>query len=220
MVMTDGPPLNPQDPKRTGHRWLDLAVALFALLISTASIFVAYRSNQSMERLVRASSWPFLQLGSGNVSDEGVHQIAFGVSNVGTGPARIHSFRMQLDGKPLPTEGHLLTNLLRACCDAEFRAAIEQADGGIRAVYGNEVSSPVSQRFLAPNDEVTAMRWPRSSANAALWTALDTARQTGRITQSVCYCSVFDECWIAHSNAFPPEEVDSCAAEAPPSQAR
>ncbi|MGE0740767.1 MAG: hypothetical protein AB7O98_05430 [Hyphomonadaceae bacterium] len=212
--MTEGPPLNPQDPKRTGHRWLDLAVALFALLISSASIFVAYQSNQSMERLVRAGSWPFLQLGSGNVSDDGERQIAFAVSNVGTGPARIHDFEVKVDGAALPQEGHLLTNVLRACCDAEFRAAVAAAGGDVVAIYGDEVSSPVSRRFLAPNDDVTAMRWPRSDTNAALWAALDTARQTGRITQSVCYCSVFDDCWVARSDAFPPEEVNSCESAA------
>jgi hypothetical protein len=207
--MNEGPPLNPQEPKKTGHRWLDLSVALFALLISSASIFVAYQSNQSMERLTRASAWPFIQLGSGNTGDDGVHALAFGVANVGTGPARIHAFEVRVDGEPLP-RGHLLTNLLRACCDAEFRAAIDQAGGDMNAIYGSEISSPVSQRFLAPNAELTAMRWPRTETNRELWAALDTARQTGRITQSICYCSVFDDCWVAHSNAFPPEEVNSC----------
>ena len=26
----------------------------------------------------------------------------------------------------------------------------------------------------------------------------------------VCYCSVFDECWYAHSDKFPPERVETC----------
>jgi hypothetical protein len=178
---------------------------------------VAQQSNQSMERLTRAASWPFVQLGSGNVGDDGDRELAFGVENVGTGPARIYTHSVAFDGETLPSRGHLLTNLLRACCNEAFEAAL--ADAGADAVFGDEVSSPVAARFLAPNADVVAMRWPRTEANAPLWADLDRARQERRITTSVCYCSVFDECWIARSDAFPPEEVDSCAAPAQSSSA-
>ncbi len=209
--MADELPINPQDPKQTGVRWLDMVVAFSALLISTVSIFATQQSNESMERLVRASSWPFIQIGSGNASDEGEAQLAFGITNVGTGPARVHTFDMQVDGEPLPAGGHLLTRVLLACCEAEFNAAIERAGGSQVGAMGQEMSSPVAARFLAPNGEIYAMLWPRTEENAELWTALDRARQSGRITSTVCYCSVFDECWVARSNAFPPEETNSCA---------
>jgi hypothetical protein len=204
--------LEPPGPKSIGHRWIDLVVAGLALSISLVSILVARDTSQTMERLAHASFWPFLQLGSGNVTDDGAHAISFGVENVGTGPARIHVFGVEVDGRPIPSEGHLLTNILHACCEAEFAAAIEQNGGDILAVYGREVSSPVANRFLAPNDEITTIRWPRTEANYTLWTSLDQARQRGRITVSSCYCSVFDECWVAQSDSFPPEQVDSCNA--------
>lgn len=209
--MTDEPPppLNPQDPKRTGHRWIDLIVAFSALAISTVSIFVAYQSNQSMERLARASSWPFIQLGSGNASDEGADQLAFGVSNVGTGPARVYTFEMRVDGQPLPPGTHLLTRLLQACCAAEFSDATERAGNPIEAM-GREMSSPVQERFLAPSGDIYAVIWPRTERNTELWQALDVARQSGRITSTACYCSVFEECWVARSDTFPPQEVNSC----------
>lgn len=210
--MADEPPINPQDPKKTGTRWLDMVVAFSALLISTVSIFVAYQSNQSMERLTRASAWPFIQIGSGNASDEGEPQLGFGISNVGTGPARIHTFDMQVDGHPLPPGGHLLTRILTACCEAEFNAATERAAGSQVGAMGQEMSTPVAARFLAPNGEIYAMIWPRTEQNAELWTALDRARQSGRITTTVCYCSVFDDCWVARSNSFPPQEVNSCTS--------
>ena len=208
---------DPPQPRKTGHRWLDLIVAGAALSISMVSILVARDTSHTMEQLAHASFWPFLQLGSGNVSDDGTHAIAFGLENVGTGPARIHSFQVEVDGQPLEPGGHLLTKVLRACCNEEFEAAIARNGGNIIAIYGSEVSSPVSNRFVAADDDVTAMRWPRTEANAALWATLDTARQNGRITMTTCYCSVFDECWIAHSNVFPPEEVDSCTPQEPAS---
>ncbi len=209
--MTDEPQLNQQEPRRRDYRWLDMVVALSAILISTVSIFVAYNSNQSMERLTRASAWPFIQIGSGNAGDDGEPELSFRIDNVGTGPARVHTFEMQVDGQPLPPGSHVLTRILQACCEAEFDAAIARAGGSQIGAMGQEMSSPVPERFLAPNGYVYAMVWPRTPENAELWTALDHARQSGRITSSVCYCSVFDECWIAHSHSFPPEETASCA---------
>lgn len=207
---TSPPPLtNPNDPRRTGHRWLDMVVAFSALLISVVSVFVAQQSNQSMERITRASAWPFIQIGSGNASDEGAPELNFGIVNVGTGPARVYTYDVQVDGRPLPPGGHRLTSILQACCNAEFEAAIARTGGEIAAM-GQEMSSPVAERFIAPNGEITSQRWPRTEENREIWTALDRARQGGRITTSVCYCSVFDECWIAQSNTFPPQETDSC----------
>lgn len=208
------------EPRKTGHRWIDLFVALAALTISAVSILVARDTSQTMERLAHASFWPFMQLGSGNIRDDGTHAISFGLENVGTGPARIHGFTVQVDGRQLPSDGHLLTNILRACCDEEFTAALAQDRGDIAAVYGSEVSSPVANRFLAPNAEITAISWPRNQSNVALWTTLDQARQRGRITMSVCYCSVFDECWIAQSYAFPPQQVNSCTPNEPAEERR
>lgn len=207
---------HPPEPRKTGHRWIDLTVAVAALTISLTSILVARDTSQTMEQLAHASFWPFLQLGSGNVSDDGQPAIAFGVENVGTGPARIHSFEIQVDGQPLTHNGHRLTNVLRACCDAEFDALLAANGGDFNAIYGSEVSSPVGRRFLAPQARVIAMSWPRTEANAPLWRALDQARQRGRITFSACYCSVFDECWIARTNEFPPEQVNSCTATQAP----
>lgn len=203
---------SPPEPKKTGYRWIDLLVAILALTISTVSILVARQTSETMERLAHASFWPFVQHGSGNVNDAGEQVLSFGIENVGTGPARIHRFELEVDGQSVPLGGHMLTNLLRTCCNAEFDAAVAQNNGDVFAVYGGEISSPVSSRFVAPNADVTAIRWPRTTENAALWTALDQARQQGRITMSTCYCSVFDECWVAHSDAFPPEEADSCTA--------
>lgn len=209
----------PPEPKKTGHRWIDLTVALSALLISVVSIFVAQHTSETMERLVHASSWPFIQLGSGNATGDGVREISFSAENVGTGPARIHSFTMSVDGQPLPQDTHLLTELLRACCNEEFQAASERAGSPVAAI-GYEVSSPVAARFLAPNTDVSAMRWRLGDDNEALWRTVDHARQTGRIVTSVCYCSVFDECWIARSDAFPPDDVSSCSPGQVPAHGR
>jgi hypothetical protein len=167
---------------------------------------------------VQANSWPFVQLGSGNATDDGAHELSFNLENVGTGPARIHTFDFEVDGEPINRQGNYLYELLNSCCSTEFEAAVERAGGDRINAVGHDLTSPASSRFLAPNNGFSAIRWGRTEQNLALWTALDHARQTGRITMTACYCSVFDECWIARSHRFPPEQVANC--EPPPAASR
>lgn len=209
-------PTESPEARKTGHRWVDLFVAFSALFISALSIFMGQQTGNSMEKLVHANSWPFLQLNSGNATEDGgTGQLAFGVENSGTGPARVHDFYFLVDGERVRGANYLYS-LLRTCCEEELQAATARAGGNQLDAVGTEITSTVSSRFLATGEDVTAIRWPRTEANAALWNMVDQARQTGRITMRACYCSVFDECWIASSDSFPPAAVDRC--EAPEAQ--
>ena len=207
--------IEPPEPKKTGHRWIDMVVALLALFMSVLSIFVAQHTSETMERLVHANSWPFVQLGSGNANDDRQPELIFGMSNVGTGPARIHSFDVLVDGEPISRARNMTYDIIEACCSGEFRAAVARSNGDQLAAVGYDLTSPASQIFLASNEEVSPMRWARSETNEQLWRAVDMARQTGRIQMRACYCSVFDECWIAQTNVFPPTPVASCEPGAP-----
>jgi hypothetical protein len=166
-------------------------------------MYVAYNNDQSMERLVHANSWPFVQLGSGNVAADGASILAFDLKNAGTGPARIYSFEFLIDGRPVSNR-NLFVNIAHACCQSEFQAAIARGDprepfAGLGAV----TTAPIAPGLLAANDEVTALSWPRTAGNIALWRAMDQARQLGRIQVRACYCSVFDECWTARTETLP-----------------
>ena len=46
--------------RKTGHARLDFIVSGAAILISLVSLFVAYLNARNEERMVAASSWPFL----------------------------------------------------------------------------------------------------------------------------------------------------------------
>ena len=197
---------------RTGHRGLDIVLSSVAVVISLVSIFVAYHTSHSMERLVQANSWPFLQLGHGNafgetavIGEPSSAQIYFTVTNAGTGPAVIHNFEFRLDGQVFPADGGTIDKFLKACC-------VELLTGDAKA-GGNE-STPIADTVLAPGSNETVLRWPLRPENDKLWHALDRVRQQNRIAMSACYCSVFDECWVADTSTFPPRKVTSCETEA------
>ena len=50
--------------KHTGHRFLDLTLALSAIFISVVSLIVAIEHGRTERELVAANSWPFVQANS------------------------------------------------------------------------------------------------------------------------------------------------------------
>jgi hypothetical protein len=47
------------EPKRTGHRLLDLSIAVSAILISLTSLAIAIHHGRVQQKLVATNSWPF-----------------------------------------------------------------------------------------------------------------------------------------------------------------
>lgn len=206
----------PKPKEKAERHWLDWATTACALFMSALSIFMAYHTGRSMERLVHANSWPFLQFESGNNSGADpagrpVNEIYFSVRNAGTGPARVHSLEFLMDGAAMESS-FFLDEIARRCCAGIRESAIAAAGNEPLSAYGLVISAPVAPGFLSPGGAVTFLSWPKTNANQALWAAIDEARYSRRITVRACYCSVFDECWIAETNKFPPRPVQTCPA--------
>jgi hypothetical protein len=200
------------EPRKTGHEVVDLVLSICALLISALSIFMAYYTGDSMDQLVQANSWPALQLTSGNASEDGqTWQLDFEVINAGVGPALVYSLDYRVDGVTV-SGGNIVRLLAEAACGDAMKAAAFPSGESKRDVLGLEMTSWVARSFLSPREKKIALRWPRTETNRAIWECMDTARQAGRITLRSCYCSVFDECWVAETHTFPPRKVDDCKA--------
>jgi hypothetical protein len=205
---------SPEPPaiQRTGRNWLDLMLALSAIFVSMCSLYLAHNSSNAMERLVHASSWPFIQLESSNTDDDRVTRaLSFSVGNAGTGPARIHAYELLVDGEPV-SQPNLVINLLQACCGDVYDAEIGDMANPYD-VIGVVYTRPVAPGLIASDNQVIGLAWPRTELNQRLWTALDLARQEGRVTTRACYCSVFDECWQVESGQLPIEQSAACEAQ-------
>jgi hypothetical protein len=199
------------EPRKTGNQTVDLVLSVCALLISGLSIFLAWYTGDSMDQLVQANSWPALQLGSGNASDEGKLRISLTVENAGIGPAQIHRLDVLVDGVDITDRnGALIHLLVEACCGEDYKKALARAGGDPVAALGADMTRPVARTFLSPRQEANVLLWPKTEANSEIWSSVDQARRKGRISLRACYCSVFDECWIAQTYTFPPRKVDDC----------
>jgi hypothetical protein len=187
-------------PHRTGHRWLDLTLALCAMFVSVVSLIVAVRHGATMDRLVAANSWPFLTYGTDNEDPQGQRRITLKVENAGVGPARIQTFEMWWQGQPVASADELLIR----CCMVQPHTQLEAPDA--RALHLSV--GLVAPIVLRAGDAQNIFSLERTETNSDVWDRLDLARL--HLKLRACYCSVFDECWVSDLVETSAEEVRTC----------
>ena len=169
------------------------------------SLVVAIEHGRTERDLVAASSWPFLRGDLTNATGSG-NDIAFGLSNGGVGPAKIKSFEVSLDGRPIGSPGDLLST----CCGLPRDAA------GIKRMlpHGAAHMSKIEGTALRPGEVNDVLTIAQGSANPALFEKLYEALP--RLTFSVCYRSVLDQCWTTALVDTTTHAVDACPMPAHP----
>jgi hypothetical protein len=177
-------------------RW----TAIAAISISVVSLVIGVMHGRTMDRLVKANSWPFLQFDSGNTAPDQQLAISFSIANSGVGPARLETLQVLYEGQPVATS----RELLRTCCVTPGLKATPEELGMI-------ITSSVAPRMIPANRELQFFFWRRPEGDSPVWDALDKARF--KMAVKGCYCSVFDECWSSNLAGDRPEEVDSCDVE-------
>jgi len=153
-----------------------LATSFFALSLSAYQARLMNEQTRLMQNQSRASVWPYVAIGY-SINDEGESRgYTWQVSNDGVGPARIESVTMTLDGKPVRRWRELFRALFG---DADVPATFSQ-------VYGR-VLPPSTNRETT----IDALHLTDMAQAKAFFAAQD------RIEMTICYCSVYDDCWIA-----------------------
>jgi hypothetical protein len=161
--------------KRERH-WTELVLSIVAMATAVISLWIAIGTERTNRQLVTEASWPFLQLYT-STRAAGRGMISLSMKNFGVGPAKIETFEMFWNGKPYRTS----LDLLKDCCGYKVND---------RALGTSEIAGTV----LRAGDSVPIIRYGLAPNNSATWHALDNGRF--KLGYRVCYCSVFDECWL------------------------
>ena len=180
---------------KTGHSLADKILAVLAVFLSCVSVFIAVSHGRTMEHLVAANSWPNISFGTSNTNDAHTRdEITLTIRNTGVGPARIDSFEVFYKGKPVTDA----VSLIKACC----------GKGHVNLSY-----STVVDEVLPARESIDVITLARDKNPPEIWDALNNERFAlhGRI----CYCSVFDECWVRDTQARRPERVAECKPTQP-----
>lgn len=185
---------------RTGHRLLDLAVPVSALLISVISLIIGIHHGRTMQemaqansRLVQANSWPLLQYATGNANDNGEAEISMKVVNSGVGPAKLMSLELFQGEQLLRTPRDLIS-------------ALDPSNPKPTMSLGLTLPT-----VLRAGTDMLIVGMKRAG-NEAVWDTLN--KERFHIRFRACYCSVFDECWVSDLLTVSPQPVAQCPLSA------
>jgi hypothetical protein len=170
--------------------------------VSLVSLWLGLHSAHSMEKLVAANSYPYLELmrsTSGQTLLPGTERVRdvveYEFANNGVGPARIEWVEFRFKGKPVAN----ISDLLDACCGT-----------GKHEYAGLNRRGGIEGAFVRAGGTLKMFTWSEQATPNADFQAL--RRQMDDIDFSACYCSVFDECYVRSSQSRKPEPVKQCTA--------
>ena len=202
------------DPRERRWRVIELVIAGAIVAISLASLFTAVYQSIIMRRTLEASVWPRVEWENSSYDDEHrVNAIVFALSNRGVGPARIARVEILLGGQRMGNEDALL---LDCCVDGETR---EEQSATLKQLTERTFTSTLDGAALSPGQERILFAFERpvdDSVALAAWDRLNKVRNELDLT--VCYCSVFDDCWVTRARGYTQatEPVRSCPSEPEP----
>jgi hypothetical protein len=190
------------------RHWLEYMSTAAVLAISLLSLWVAIGTEDANEKMVDASSWPLLQVSSGNADAQGIHVISFDLANSGAGTAKLESVELFWHGKAFATSHEYL----ETCCGfPPFHPDLNSTPQPLL-----KVSRQLADRAVRAGDDVVFLQVPLAGNNAIAWKRLDDERF--RTVYRACYCSVFDQCWTSNLQNLHPARVDKCEAPKVPYQ--
>lgn len=203
----EGPEVHQPHARHGGlPRWLELGIAMTALITSISSIVIAIHHGKTMEKLVEANSLPYMQGGISDVTTEGEQILSLDLVNQGVGPAHEKSLRIKVGGQYVTSVDALIAASLTPDEAAEVQRARKEL---ILRINRNNVT----HRFVPGGETQVVFRAARTPENARYWQLLDDAQKKWSI--DFCYCSVFDECWYVANKLAEPEPVKECVRDEP-----
>jgi len=189
------------EPRRIGYKWFDAVITIAILLVSVSSLVVAIVHSRTLERmadanakLVEANSWPFLYYETSNGQT-----ILMSIVNEGVGPAKIESIEVKWAGRARADA----VDFRQACCGFKPRTADVQY-------------ALIAGKVLRAGQSINVLGLPHTAADNSAWNSLQRQRLSRALSVNVCYCSVFDQCWLSDIARFSlkPREMDHCVAPA------
>lgn len=178
-------------------------LAIVGFLVGLIALYAALNEADAVRKQQQASVWPHLELAVSNNNVVGNEFTSVAVSNKGIGPARIRSVEVLLDDKAVSDWWGLFDSLAERNGEAIIISNAE--------IYG---------KVLAAGEEIEMMRLDQTALPVTggeakdysdVLTVFRGAVSEGRVRMNICYCSVFDDCWVFDTTRYgDPEVAPSC----------
>ena len=166
----------------------DRVLSIAAIVAAIAAVVVAVYEARISREHQRLSVWPYVS--QFNTYPPG-EPYARRVGNVGIGPALVRSVQMQVDGRSV-----------RRWNEAVHALTGESAPDLIYSSVGRGT-------VILPGAVVDVLKLPPGERATRFWSEV----QTERFSLRVCYCSLYQECWLSDSREEEPQRVDVCPTD-------
>ncbi len=154
-------------------------VALCAVTISIATLFVYLYQAHIMQKQQHTSVWPYVEWLYNNAND----QFSITVTNKGIGPAIVTHVEMKLDNKVIADNFELYRTLLGT---TRFEV----------------VNSTLDDRVISPGETIELFHIYDKHKARAIDSLLIWNSSPHTFSLSICYCSVYGDCWTSDGIAI------------------
>jgi hypothetical protein len=164
-------------------------LSVVGIFIAVVALYAALKASAAVRQQTAAAVWPFVQMMIEDYDKDNMAGFTMSFVNVGVGPAKVRKLRIEIDGQPI-RDWTQAVNVLGGSLDAAVS----------RNFIGGRVMRPEERvDLISTTDPDLARRFQRAIATQGNYV-------------SYCYCSIFDECWLADSrkDLQDPEPVEMC----------
>ena len=192
------PEVEPNRPRGGGQSTLlDRVLAGAAMFVALSSLALSVYEARMTREHDKISVWPYVS--AFNSDSGGVY--SYNVRNVGLGPALVRSFQVRVDGKPRANWGEVAEALL----GGDSAAAVGRTP--------NAYTSFGHGTVLLPGARLALLELGPGPAAAPFHRAAER-----RMHARICYCSLYDDCWLVDTErADEPQPVRECPSARPSS---
>jgi hypothetical protein len=164
-------------------------LSVAGVFIAVVALYAALAESAAVREQTAAAVWPFVQLSIEDTDTGDAAEFTMSFTNAGVGPAKMRTMRLIVGGEPT-----------RDWADAITRLNGQLTDGVSRNF--------ISNRVLRPDEKVDSIH----TNDAELARRFQAVMGDPETYITFCYCSIFDECWVADSrkDLQNPETVEEC----------
>ena len=166
---------------RSFSQWItdpQTIIALSAVLLSVCGLFIALYEASLIRRQQRAAVWPHVEVGA---SIQRGNRVALLVQNTGVGPARIGAAAVTYEGETKDNWEALIRSLGQDPDSVNIYRSL---------INGRVLPAGSQERIFSVSEG-------QGPTALDLMRTLEREIGEGTLDATVCYCSVYDECWTS-----------------------
>jgi hypothetical protein len=163
----------------------EMIVALSAVFVSVATLFVYIYQARIMQGQQHAAVWPHLEWRYGYRSDDG---FVLTVMNKGVGPAIVKSSKMTYEGDTVSDARELLRKFINLDSAGYFY-------------------SSVNNMVLAPNEKVEVFHVYVRNNQEYQKLQVELEHLYSKFSYEICFCSIYNDCWLYKGKG---QKIEEC----------